>query len=81
MRAMPPFTVGILGKSGLGAAAKGIVAILRRRKRFPRRHVNILGTILLATLPAPALATSFSCLKGVCMIETTGENIVTGGVF
>lgn len=81
MRAVPAFTVGFLRESGLGATAKGVVAILRRRERLPRGKVNILGTILLSTLPAPALATPLSCLKGVRMIEATGENVVAGRIF
>ena len=63
----------------LGAA--GPMRLLGRRDFSPRGRVNIDRTELFPTLPAPGTATSGAHHKPPCRLQTTGKNIVTGGVF
>ena len=81
MRTVPTFAVSLLGKPGLGTAAKGVVAILGIRELLPCSRINILRTILLTTLPTPTSPTSLPHLEFVCMIKATCENIVAGRIF
>jgi hypothetical protein len=81
MAAVSSLAVVLLLEPLLSPTAKGIVPVLRIRSPLARGRISVETAVFLSAGPAPCLSASLADMELVLVIEATGKDIVTGGVF